>query len=228
VADHQVVIAGLFQITAKFRIFFFRAAAHNHIIDLRCNRPNSESAIANQNSPPHPHGDDEEPDHAKPLPESILTRFTATLRDYDNTYTLKTAGPLLVNFNYLGVDEVNFISLGGTHHSGYTGNGTQFVMDNLTVTVPEPNALSLFGICILILCWRIKPVKSRGRVKNADMKFGNDQIFDMRNLDEASRWMGWSKNEFSHKLSLEPTPVGRFSSAFAVDIAHPAWLSSRR
>jgi len=37
------------------------------------------------------------------------------------------------------------------------------------------------------------------------MKFGNDQIFDMTNFDETSRWMGWSKNEFSHSLTLEPT-----------------------
>jgi hypothetical protein len=29
----------------------------------------------------------------------------------------------------------------------------------------------------------------------------------------------WSNN------SLQPTPVGHFSSAFAVDITHPAWLS---
>jgi hypothetical protein len=28
--------------------------------------------------------------------------------------------------------------------------------------------------------------------------------------------------------SLQPTPVGRLSSAFAVDITHPAWLSSGR
>jgi hypothetical protein len=28
--------------------------------------------------------------------------------------------------------------------------------------------------------------------------------------------------------SLQPTPVGRLSSAFAVDIAVPAWLSSGR
>ena len=28
--------------------------------------------------------------------------------------------------------------------------------------------------------------------------------------------------------SLQPMPVGRLSSAFAVDIRHPAWLSSRR
>jgi hypothetical protein len=33
------------------------------------------------------------------------------------------------------------------------------------------------------------------------MKFGNDQIFDMTNFDETSRWMGWSKNEFSHSLA---------------------------
>jgi hypothetical protein len=85
--------------------------------------------------------------------------FVGTTLTYDNTYTLNTAGPVLVNFKYLGVDEVNFISSGGTHHSGYSGAGTQFAMDNLTVTVPEPNALSLFGIGALILCWRIKPNK---------------------------------------------------------------------
>jgi hypothetical protein len=28
--------------------------------------------------------------------------------------------------------------------------------------------------------------------------------------------------------SLQPMPVGRLSSAFAVDIRHPAWLSSGR
>ena len=32
--------------------------------------------------------------------------------------------------------------------------------------------------------------------------------------------------EFSHSLALEPTPVGAFSSAFAVDLIAPAWLSS--
>jgi hypothetical protein len=37
----------------------------------------------------------------------------------------------------------------------------------------------------------------------------------------------FSLTEPSNK-SPEPTPVGRFSSAFAVDITHPAWLSSRR
>ena len=49
------------------------------------------------------------------------------------------------------------------------------------------------------------PNKSRGCVKSADLKFGNDQIFDLRNFDEASRQIGWSKNEFSHSLSLQAT-----------------------
>ena len=37
-------------------------------------------------------------------------------------------------------------------------------------------------------------------MKSADMKFGNDHIFDMANFDETSRWIEWSKNEFSHSL----------------------------
>ena len=49
------------------------------------------------------------------------------------------------------------------------------------------------------------PNKSRGCVKSADANFGNDPIFDMRNFDESSRWIGWSKDEFSHSLALEPT-----------------------
>jgi hypothetical protein len=70
--------------------------------------------------------------------------------------------------------------------------------------------------------------KSRGYVKSADMKFGNDQIFDMTNFDESSRWMEWSKNEFSHSLSPEPTAVGACSSAIAVHVARRRWLSFLR
>jgi hypothetical protein len=45
------------------------------------------------------------------------------------------------------------------------------------------------------------PNGARGCVKSADGKFGDDQIFDMENFDEISRWIGWSKNEFSHSLA---------------------------
>jgi hypothetical protein len=37
------------------------------------------------------------------------------------------------------------------------------------------------------------------------VKFGNDQIFDMKSFDEMSRWIEWSENEFSHRLALQRT-----------------------
>jgi len=65
---------------------------------------------------------------------------------YDNTYTVNTTAPSSINFNYLDVDEVNFISSGGTS-AGYSGRGTQFAMDNLTIsTVPEPASLTFGGL----------------------------------------------------------------------------------
>ena len=63
-------------------------------------------------------------------------------------------------------------------------------------------------------------------MKTLAFNFGNDQISVMRNVVKMSRRIRWSENEFSHRLSLEPTPVGAVSSAFAVGIANPAWLSS--
>jgi len=56
----------------------------------------------------------------------------------------------------------------------------------------------------------ITPNTARGCVKSADANFGNDPIFNMRNFDESSRWIGWLKNEFSHSLSLQATRDGRF------------------
>jgi hypothetical protein len=67
--------------------------------------------------------------------------------------------------------------------------------------------------------------KTRGCVKSVGVKFGNDQIFDMENFDEVSRRIEWSKNEFSHSLSPEPTPIARRCSAIAVRVQDSAWLS---
>jgi hypothetical protein len=47
----------------------------------------------------------------------------------------------------------------------------------------------------------------------------------MTHFDETSRWMEWLKNEFSHSLSPEPTPVGAGSSAARFTVFVPAWLS---
>ena len=57
------------------------------------------------------------------------------------------------------------------------------------------------------------PNTSRACVKTRGAKLGNDQILVMANVDEMSRRIRWFKNEFSHRLSLEPTGVGVVSSA---------------
>lgn len=57
---------------------------------------------------------------------------------YDLITTLSATGPTLVNFNFYGVDEVDFTGSGGTHHSGYAGAGTELMLDNLIVNTHVP------------------------------------------------------------------------------------------
>jgi hypothetical protein len=84
--------------------------------------------------------------------------FSGATLAYDNTYTINTAGPSLINFNYLDVTEVEFISFGGTPHAGYSGAGTHFSMDNLTVTiVPECSTFALAGLGTGMLMIRRRP-----------------------------------------------------------------------
>jgi hypothetical protein len=64
---------------------------------------------------------------------------------YSNTYTLTTTSPTLIDFNFLQIDRVDFISSGGTPH-GYNAGGTQVAFDNLAVTVPEPASAGLLGL----------------------------------------------------------------------------------
>ena len=62
---------------------------------------------------------------------------------YDTTNTLSATAPTLINFNYMGVTEVDFISSGGTNHPGYGASGTQFAMDNMvTESVTSPVSIS--------------------------------------------------------------------------------------
>jgi len=67
--------------------------------------------------------------------------YTNGVLIYDNTYTLSATNPTLINFNFLGVTEVDFTSSGGTPHSGYSGGGTYFAMDNVNVAT-GPGVLS--------------------------------------------------------------------------------------
>jgi len=76
---------------------------------------------------------------------------------YDNTYTVNASGPTLVNFNYTGIDQVEFISSGGTAYppAAIGGAGEQFVMDNLSVTLtPEPSTFALAGLAAVSLMSR--------------------------------------------------------------------------
>lgn len=61
---------------------------------------------------------------------------------YDTTNTLSATSPTLVTFNYYGVSEVEFITFGGTPHSGYASQHYQLVMDNLLVATHESPILS--------------------------------------------------------------------------------------
>ncbi len=81
--------------------------------------------------------------------------FVGDTLTFDNTYTVGTQGSTLINFNYVGVDEVNFISSGGVPHGFGFGAGTQFGMDNLSITlVPEPSTFALVGLTVIFLTLR--------------------------------------------------------------------------
>ena len=82
--------------------------------------------------------------------------FVGTVLIYDHTYTVNTTGPTLVNFNYAGIDQIKFISSGGTPPPGFGGGAReQFVMDNLSITlVPEPSTFALVGLAVMSLILR--------------------------------------------------------------------------
>lgn len=81
--------------------------------------------------------------------------FAGDILTYDNTYTVNATGPELINFDYLDVTSVDFITSGGVN-AGFLngGNGTQLVMDNLSVTIiPETSTLRLMllGFVVVVL-----------------------------------------------------------------------------
>ncbi len=80
--------------------------------------------------------------------------FDDAILIYDNIYTINTTGPTLINFNYLGVDAVDFTSFGGIPNlaDSHYGSGTEFAMDNLSITmVPEPSTSVLIGLAVVML-----------------------------------------------------------------------------
>jgi len=82
---------------------------------------------------------------------------------YTSAYTLNTTGPTLVNFNYLGIDEVEFISYGGIPHGNPGGGGTHTAIDNLVITVPEPSTTSLLAVGACLVVYWLQKRGWRGR-----------------------------------------------------------------
>src|SRR6266404_1113397 len=68
--------------------------------------------------------------------------FAGTDELYDKTYGLPGAAPEFIEFDFLDVDRVEFRSYGQ-----YQAN--QFVMDDLTIAIPEPRSIALLvlGVC---------------------------------------------------------------------------------
>jgi hypothetical protein len=74
-----------------------------------------------------------------PVQIEVQGFFGATML-YDNFYSVYNTGPTLFNFDYVGVNEVTFIS----------SPAQQFALDNLDVTVPDqPRTMILLGITFL-------------------------------------------------------------------------------
>jgi hypothetical protein len=78
--------------------------------------------------------------------------------EFEQTVTINTLTPTLVTLNFLNIDTVTFSSSGGTPHDP-AADGTQFVMDNLTITgIPEPTTAAILTLALPVL---VKPRKLR-------------------------------------------------------------------
>jgi hypothetical protein len=82
--------------------------------------------------------------------------YVGSTLTYDNTYFLSAVSSTLITFNFVDVDQVSFFSSGGTQDINYAYTGTQFVMDNLTITATVPDAGSsalMLGAALTSLGW---------------------------------------------------------------------------
>jgi uncharacterized repeat protein (TIGR03803 family) len=72
--------------------------------------------------------------------------FAGSALVYQQTFTLSATTPTLINFGCVGVTSIEFSGSGGTAHPGYSGPGTHFVLDNVSVvSTPGPPQRTLYS-----------------------------------------------------------------------------------
>ncbi len=69
--------------------------------------------------------------------------------EYTTTVIVDTTEPTWFDFDYMGIDKLEFTAFGGTD-AGLGGSGTYFAMDNFSF-VPEPGTIFLFALGGLIV-----------------------------------------------------------------------------
>lgn len=73
----------------------------------------------------------------------LIEGFLGGITKYATTVVVDTTSATLFNFDFLGIDSLRLTSFGGID-AGYSGSGTQFVLDNFTYNskaVPEPTTM---------------------------------------------------------------------------------------
>ena len=71
-----------------------------------------------------------------------VTGSAGGVANFTITTNLSTTTPTLVQFNFFGVDRVDFVTSGGTTNSTYAGSGHEFAMDSVLVVSHLSGALS--------------------------------------------------------------------------------------
>lgn len=88
-----------------------------------------------------------------------ITGYRDGVEMHSKSVVVDSDAPTYVTFDFLSIDEVTFESFGGTHAGSLEGAGTQFVVDDMSVTiVPEASNISLIaGLCMITCrCFRRK------------------------------------------------------------------------
>jgi hypothetical protein len=79
----------------------------------------------------------------------LVEGFDGATLLYSSTVFPSATSPTNFLFNFNGVNRVRFTPSGGTIHPGYSGTGTNFAMDNVSINtnteIPEPLSLVVFG-----------------------------------------------------------------------------------